>query len=81
MALTEFSGTSSEDCWSQEDDQISAQYQYQTVIKLKDRDTISQMSVESSDSREPIFFQVAHVHTNNLEFAVLPCRLAISAGG
>ena len=66
-----------EDCWSQEDDQITAQYQtirftllpratVRTVRtikptfcrKIKDRDTISQMSIESSDSREPIFFQV-----------------------
>lgn len=38
-------------CWSQEDDEISQQY-----IQLNrsvDRDTISQMSQESSDSREP----------------------------
>lgn len=40
-----------ENCWSQEDDEISQQY-----IQLRrsvDRDTISQMSQESSDSREP----------------------------
>lgn len=40
-----------ENCWSQEDDEISQQY-----IQLNrpvDRDTISQMSQESSDSREP----------------------------
>lgn len=41
------------ECWSQEDDEISAQYQ--TVRKIKDRDTISQMSAESTDSREPVF--------------------------
>merc|ERR1719220_3369275 len=48
-----------EDCWSQEDDQITAQYQ--TIRKIKDRDTISQMSIESSDSREPIFFQAGDI--------------------
>ena len=29
--------------------------------KIKDRDTISQMSIESSDSREPIFFQAGDI--------------------
>jgi len=48
-----------DDCWSQEDDQITAQYQ--TIRKMKDRDTISQMSIESSDSREPIFFQAGDI--------------------
>ena len=52
-------GSDGDDCWSQEDDQITAQYQ--TIRKLKDRDTISQMSVESSDSREPIFFQAGEI--------------------
>ena len=37
----------------QDDDEISAQYQ--TLRKIKDRDTISQMSMDSTDSREPIF--------------------------
>lgn len=41
------------DCWSQDDDEISSQYQ--TRKKLQDRDTISQMSVDSCDSREPVF--------------------------
>jgi len=41
------------DCWSQDDDEISAQYQ--TLRKIKDRDTISQMSMDSTDSREPMF--------------------------
>ena len=51
-------GSEDDNCWSQEDDQITAQYQ--TIRKIKDRDTISQMSIESSDSsrQEPIFFQV-----------------------
>ena len=51
-------GSEDDNCWSQEDDQISAQYQ--TIRKIKDRDTISQMSIESSDSssQQPIFFQV-----------------------
>ena len=51
-------GSEDDNCWSQEDDQITAQYQ--TIRKIKDRDTISQMSIESSDSsnQQPIFFQV-----------------------
>lgn len=38
-------------CWSQEDDEISQQYIQ--LNRTVDRDTISQMSQESSDSREP----------------------------
>ena len=34
-------GSDGDDCWSQEDDQITAQYQ--TIRKIKDRDTISQV--------------------------------------
>ncbi|KAJ8674281.1 hypothetical protein QAD02_005543 [Eretmocerus hayati] len=41
------------DCWSQEDDEITQQYLQ--LHKSKDRDTISQLSQESSDSREPVF--------------------------
>ncbi|KAG7208123.1 hypothetical protein KM043_009694 [Ampulex compressa] len=41
------------DCWSQEDDEITQQYLQ--LRKLKDRDTLSQLSQESSDSKEPIF--------------------------
>ncbi|XP_043274249.1 phosphatidylinositol 4-kinase beta isoform X2 [Venturia canescens] len=41
------------DCWSQEDDEITQQYLQ--LRKPKDRDTISQLSQDSSDSREPIF--------------------------
>ncbi|XP_033224308.1 phosphatidylinositol 4-kinase beta [Belonocnema kinseyi] len=41
------------DCWSQEDDEITQQYLQ--LHKPRDRDTISQLSQESSDSREPIF--------------------------
>ncbi|XP_012271347.1 phosphatidylinositol 4-kinase beta [Orussus abietinus] len=41
------------DCWSQEDDEITQQYLQ--LRKPKDRDSISQLSQESSDSREPIF--------------------------
>lgn len=46
-------------CWSQDDDEISAQYQ--TIRKLKDRDTISQMSMESTDSREPVFIAAVDI--------------------
>lgn len=45
--------------WSQDDDEITAQYQ--TIRKLKDRDTISQMSVESTDSREPVFIAASDI--------------------
>lgn len=47
------------DCWSQEDDDISQQY-----IQLRkpvDRDTISQLSQESSDSREPSLFAAGDI--------------------
>ncbi|PSN39507.1 Phosphatidylinositol 4-kinase beta [Blattella germanica] len=45
------------DCWSQEDDEISQQYMQ--LPKHMDRDTISQLSQESSDSREPPVFIAA----------------------
>lgn len=44
-------------CWSQEDDEISQQYSQ--MKKPVDRDTISQLSQESSDSREPPLFIAA----------------------
>ncbi|XP_011312654.1 phosphatidylinositol 4-kinase beta isoform X2 [Fopius arisanus] len=44
------------DCWSQEDDEITQQYlQLRRPRNHRDRDTISQMSQDSSDSKEPIF--------------------------
>ncbi|XP_063984723.1 phosphatidylinositol 4-kinase beta isoform X1 [Diachasmimorpha longicaudata] len=44
------------DCWSQEDDEITQQYlQLRRPRDTRDRDTISQLSQDSSDSREPIF--------------------------
>ncbi|XP_043196232.1 phosphatidylinositol 4-kinase beta-like isoform X1 [Amphibalanus amphitrite] len=43
------------DCWSQEDDDISQQYWQLRRPRLeRERDTISQMSLESADSREPV---------------------------
>ncbi|XP_015606291.1 phosphatidylinositol 4-kinase beta isoform X2 [Cephus cinctus] len=48
-----FPDDDSNDCWSQEDDDISQQYLQ--LRKPRDRDTISQLSQDSSDSREPIF--------------------------
>uniref|UniRef100_A0A1B0CI42 PI4KB/PIK1 accessory domain-containing protein n=2 Tax=Lutzomyia longipalpis TaxID=7200 RepID=A0A1B0CI42_LUTLO len=39
-----------DDVWSQEDDEITAQYL--NMHKLSERDTLSQMSLESCDSRE-----------------------------
>lgn len=49
------------DCWSQEDDEISLQYMFR---KVKDRDTISQMSQESCtscDSKEPVYIQAGDI--------------------
>lgn len=48
------------DNWSQEDDDISQQYLrlHKTVV---DRDTISQLSQESSDSREPPVFAAGDI--------------------
>ncbi|XP_037081607.1 phosphatidylinositol 4-kinase beta-like, partial [Pollicipes pollicipes] len=43
------------DCWSQEDDDISQQYwQLRKAGRDAERDTLSQMSQESADSREPV---------------------------
>ncbi|KAF7992355.1 hypothetical protein HCN44_001680 [Aphidius gifuensis] len=42
------------DCWSQEDDEITQQY-LNLKKKPNDRDTLSELSQESNDSREPIF--------------------------
>lgn len=42
---------SEDDVWSQEDDEITAQYLH-LHNRLSDRDTISQMSLDSCDSRE-----------------------------
>jgi len=47
-------------CWSQDDDEITAQYRVQ-LSRLKDRDSISQMSCESTDSREPVFFAAGDI--------------------
>jgi len=47
------------ECWSQDDDEISAQYQ--TLRRMQDRDTISQMSIESTDSKEPVFVTAADI--------------------
>lgn len=48
------------DIWSQDDDDITAQYQTMRHIH-PDKDTISQMSIESTDSREPIFIAAAEI--------------------
>ncbi|RZF43432.1 hypothetical protein LSTR_LSTR001693 [Laodelphax striatellus] len=47
------------DSWSQEDDDISQQYL--RLHKPVDRDTISQLSQESSDSREPPMFAAGDI--------------------
>ncbi|XP_044737801.1 phosphatidylinositol 4-kinase beta isoform X2 [Chrysoperla carnea] len=49
-----------EACWSQEDDEISEQY-LQLRKQPIDRDTISQLSQESSDSREPVSISAIEV--------------------
>lgn len=43
-------GLTEDDVWSQEDDEITAQYL--KLHKICDRDTVSQMSLDSIDSRE-----------------------------
>jgi len=56
-------------CWSQEDDEISGQYR--AAGRTKDRDTISQMSVESSDSSTPVFVAASDIRR----------RLSLSVSG
>ncbi|KAH8416258.1 hypothetical protein KR222_000235 [Zaprionus bogoriensis] len=59
-----------DDVWSQEDDEITAQYL--TMRKNSERDAISQMSLDSCDSRDqgpPVVFNIGDVrtrHCNNL---------------
>ncbi|KAL5290760.1 PI4KB family protein [Megaselia abdita] len=62
-----------DDVWSQEDDEITAQYLNLKLKMQSDRgDTISQMSLESCDSRDqgiPAFFNIGDVrvrHCSNL---------------
>lgn len=43
-------GISDDDAWLPEDDEITAQYL--NMHKISDRDTVSQMSLDSIDSRE-----------------------------
>ncbi|KFB51734.1 hypothetical protein ZHAS_00019825 [Anopheles sinensis] len=64
-------GLTEDDVWSQEDDEITAQYLSLTKMST-DRDTISQFSVDSYDSREhhtPALFNIGEVkkrHCANL---------------
>ncbi|KAG8248820.1 Phosphatidylinositol 4-kinase beta [Homalodisca vitripennis] len=53
-------GEEATDNWSQEDDDISQQY-LQLRKPVVDRDTISQLSQESSDSREPPMFAAGDI--------------------
>ncbi|XP_030386336.1 phosphatidylinositol 4-kinase beta isoform X2 [Scaptodrosophila lebanonensis] len=59
-----------DDVWSQEDDEITAQYL--NMRKISERDAISQMSLDSCDSRDqgpPVVFNIGDVrtrHCNNL---------------
>ncbi|XP_031617760.1 uncharacterized protein LOC116337386 [Contarinia nasturtii] len=65
-------GISDDDAWLPEDDEITAQYL--NMYKIADRDSMSQMSLDSIDSREqsvsgPVVFNIGDVrtrHTNNL---------------
>lgn len=59
-SLNSFCLSPDADCWSQDDDDITAQYQTMRHIH-PDKDTISQMSMESTDSREPIFIAAAEI--------------------
>ncbi|BFF99781.1 uncharacterized protein DMAD_07604 [Drosophila madeirensis] len=58
------------DVWSQEDDEITSQYL--NMRKISERDAVSQMSLDSCDSRDqgpPIVFNIGDVrsrHCNNL---------------
>lgn len=45
----------SPDCWSQDDDEWTLQQYPGRYRRNLDRDTISQMSIDSTDSREPVF--------------------------
>ncbi|KAG1656200.1 Phosphatidylinositol 4-kinase beta [Nymphon striatum] len=50
------------DCWSQDDDEISLQYMIRN--KIRDRDTLSQMSQDSGtsvESREPVFIAAGDI--------------------
>ncbi|XP_050098514.1 phosphatidylinositol 4-kinase beta isoform X2 [Anopheles aquasalis] len=64
-------GLTEDDVWSQEDDEITAQYLSLTKMST-DRDTISQFSIDSYDSREhhtPTLFNIGEVkkrHCANL---------------
>lgn len=51
-------GITEDDVWSQEDDEITAQYL--NLHKMSDRDTLSQMSLESCDSREQSMYKIVY---------------------
>ncbi|XP_017857736.1 PREDICTED: phosphatidylinositol 4-kinase beta-like [Drosophila arizonae] len=56
----------SDDAWSQEDDDITAQYL--NMRKISERDSISQMSLDSCDSRDqgpPVVFNIGDVRTRH----------------
>ncbi|XP_046807626.1 uncharacterized protein LOC111686482 isoform X1 [Lucilia cuprina] len=62
-----------DDVWSQEDDEITAQYLHMRKMRSQsERDAISQMSLDSCDSRDqgmPVLFNIGDVrtrHCNNL---------------
>ena len=51
------------DCWSQEDDELTMQYPGLMHHRQQrdHRDTISQMSMDSTDSREPVFIAAGDI--------------------
>lgn len=57
-----------DDVWSQEDDEITAQYMQMHKMRNNcERDAISQMSLDSCDSRDPGKFPpFSCIHLNNL---------------
>ena len=60
--MTAQSVCSGSDCWSQEDDELTLQYPELLQTRLRDRDTISQMSIDSADSRvEAVFIAAGEV--------------------
>ncbi|ODM94358.1 Phosphatidylinositol 4-kinase beta [Orchesella cincta] len=60
------------DCWSQEDDEISLQYLQMKSKRDRDRDTISQMSQDSCDSREPVFVSAIDIRRRLSESLNVP---------
>ncbi|XP_076355706.1 phosphatidylinositol 4-kinase beta-like isoform X1 [Tachypleus tridentatus] len=63
-----------DDCWSQEDDDISVQLQYINCLKTRDRDTISQFSQDSTTSadRDPVLVAAGDIRRRLTESINVP---------